>query len=296
MALDLTDVAIARLKLHTIGLSYRKSGSHAREVLGSGVLVTIEGRRGILTCGHVAELFEKVSDVQLGFFNSDAQNKFPLRADLNQIIQSSHSFEEAETVIDLAFTLLTPELATAVDAKSGVFLNADKNRKKMEEFAGTRKQFFDVIFGLVEEFSGEPEVYGKNIVSNLRAVLYSGRIVPRENGLLYFEPRDRDNLPNSFGGMSGSGVWRIYYDESKEGDDAFVAAMLCGIVSWQRKDEKQIACQGWDRIDQALIRKFARLFHSRNWQGATMLSSSLPPRLCPLAREIPVEEGPKRQS
>ena len=253
MELDLTDVVIARLKFHTIGLSYRKSDSAARQVLGSGVLVTIGGRRGILICGHVAEMFEKVGDVQLGFFNSDAQNKFPLRADLNQILQSSHSFEEAETVIDLAFTLLTPELATSVDAKSGVFLNADKNRKKMEEFAATRKQFFDVILGLVEEFSGKPEVDGKNIVSNLRAVLYSGRIVPCENGLLLFEPKERENLPNSFGGMSGGGVWRIYYDESKKGDDAFVAAMLCGIVSWERKDEKQVACQGWDRIDQALI-------------------------------------------
>lgn len=213
VALDLTDVVIARLKLHTIGLSYRNDGSQAREVLGSGVLVTIDGRRGILTCGHVAEKFEKKNDVQLGFFNSEAQNKFPLRADLNQIIQSSDSFEEAETVLDLAFTLLTPELATAVEAKSGVFLNADKNRKKMEEFAATRNKFFDVIFGLISEFSGEPEVEGKNVVSNLRAVLYSGQIVPRENGLLHFEPRDRENLPNSFGGMSG-GVRHRFMEKS----------------------------------------------------------------------------------
>jgi hypothetical protein len=28
--------------------------------------------------------------------------------------------------------------------------------------------------------------------------------------------------------------------------------MLCGIASWQI-DERKIACQGWDRIDQALI-------------------------------------------
>ncbi len=254
MALDLTDAVIARLKNHTIGLTYRKDGSQAREVLGSGVLVTIEGRRGVLTCGHVAEKFEKLSDVQVGFFNSDDQNKFPLRANLNQILQSSHSFKESEKVFDLAFTLLTPELATAIEAKFGVFLNADKNRKKMEEFASTRSKFFDVIFGLVEEFSGESETEGKNVISNLRAVLYSGRILPGENGLLHFEPKDRgENLPNSFGGMSGGGVWRIYYDDEKKGDDALATIMLCGIASWERADKKEVACQGWDRIDQGLI-------------------------------------------
>jgi hypothetical protein len=124
----------------------------------------------------------------------------------------------------------------------------------MEEFASTRSKFFDVIFGLIAEFSGEPETKGGSVISNLRAVLYSGRIVPGENGLLRFEPKDRDeNLPGSFGGMSGGGVWRVYYDEDKEGDDALSITMLCGIASWERADEKEIACQGWDRIDQGLI-------------------------------------------
>ena len=255
MALNLTDAVIARLNHHTIGLTYRKDGSQAREVLGSGVLVTIEGRRGILTCGHVAEKFEKLRDVQVGFFSTDDQNKFSLDAILHQILQSSHSFEESEKVLDLAFTMLTPELATIIDAKSGVFLNADKNRKKMEEYAATRNRFFDVIFGLVEEFSGTPETEGNNVISKLRAVLYSGKIVQRDNGLLHFQPIDREKLPSSFGGMSGGGVWRIYYDESKEGDDALSTAMLCGVASWQRTDEKEIACQGWDRVDQALIPK-----------------------------------------
>lgn len=254
MALDLTDAVIARLKHHTIGLTYRKSGSLAREVLGSGVLVTIEGRRGVLTCGHVAEKFEKVNDLQLGFFTSDGQSKFPLTADFNQILESGRSFDESEKVLDLAFTLLTPRLAATLDAKSGVFLNAETNRKKMEHLASTRSKFFDVIFGLIAEFSGEPEIEGRNVISNLRAVLYSGRVLPRENGLLHFEPRDRgENLPESFGGMSGGGVWRIYYDDEKEGDDALSTAMLCGIASWEKPDKNVVACQGWDRIDQALI-------------------------------------------
>jgi hypothetical protein len=52
--------------------------------------------------------------------------------------------------------------------------------------------------------------------------------------------------------MSGGGVWRIYYAEDEK-ESKITAAMLCGIASWQIGDATKIACQGWDRIDQALI-------------------------------------------
>jgi hypothetical protein len=107
---------------------------------------------------------------------------------------------------------------------------------------------------LIAEFSSAPETENNSVISNLRAVLYSGRILPHENGLLHFEPRDLgENPPSSFGGMSGGGVWRVYYDENKGDTDALSTLMLCGIASWERADNQSIACQGWDRIDQALL-------------------------------------------
>jgi hypothetical protein len=51
--------------------------------------------------------------------------------------------------------------------------------------------------------------------------------------------------------MSGGGLWRIYFVEN-ENETKIVAAMLCGIASWQI-DATRIACQGWDRIDQMLV-------------------------------------------
>jgi hypothetical protein len=54
-----------------------------------------------------------------------------------------------------------------------------------------------------------------------------------------------------FGGMSGGGIWRVYFIEDKM-ESRIITTMLCGIASWQI-DNRQIACQGWDRIDQILI-------------------------------------------
>jgi hypothetical protein len=80
-------------------------------------------------------------------------------------------------------------------------------------------------------------------------VLHSGHVCGQENGLLTFEAMkyNRHELPKSFGGMSGGGLWRIYFVES-ENETKIVATMLCGIASWQI-DDTRIACQGWDRID-----------------------------------------------
>ena len=57
-----------------------------------------------------------------------------------------------------------------------------------------------------------------------------------------------NELPKRFGGMSGGGLWRIYFVEDEK-ESRIIATMLCGIASWQI-DDRKIACQGWDRIDQ----------------------------------------------
>ena len=87
----------------------------------------------------------------------------------------------------------------------------------------------------------------------MRGVLHTGHICAQEKGLLTVEAMDYNlhELPKCFGGMSGSGLWRIYFVED-EIESKIIATTLCGIVSWQI-DDRKIACQGWDRIDQGLI-------------------------------------------
>jgi hypothetical protein len=90
------------------------------------------------------------------------------------------------------------------------------------------------MLGLVGEFSQTPYIEGREFISPMRGVLHSGHVCGQENGLLTFEAMkyNRHELPKSFGGMSGGGLWRIYFVEN-ENETKIVATMLCGIASWQ---------------------------------------------------------------
>ncbi|TWA88994.1 hypothetical protein [Bradyrhizobium stylosanthis] len=252
---DLSDAILPHLAHYAVGMVLRELGEESR-VLGSGTLVSIEGRRGILTCGHVAERYERLPEIGLVRFAGTAtkrqQRILSLGDTKTMIVQSSNSFEDGKEVLDLAFTALPPEIASSLEAQ-GLFLSLETNRAKMEEWASTREKSIDAVLGLVEEFSTPSFKEGREFISPMRGVLHSGHVTARENGLLTLKAMEynRPQLPKCFGGMSGGGLWRIYYDESED-DPSIAAAMLCGVVSWQI-DDTNLACQGWDRIDQGLV-------------------------------------------
>ena len=251
-AYDISDQILARVSNFAVGLVIR--GGKGSKVLGSGVFATIEGRRGILTCGHVAEQYEKLSEIGIIRFVASGHQRRILKLGETQavIVQSSDTFEEAKEVLDLAFTVLSPDLVSSVEAHS-VFLNIDKNRAKMEAMASSKGKNVDAMLGLIAEFSQEPFIEGTQVVSLMRGALHTGRVSAQENGLLTFKAMDYNvpEMPKCFGGMSGAGVWRVYYVESEK-ETKVVEAMLCGVTSWQIDDTK-LACQGWDRIDQMLV-------------------------------------------
>ncbi len=252
---DISDAILSRLSHFAVGLVVTSPGEGSK-VLGSGVLAYIEGRRGILTCGHVAEKYEKLAEIGLVRFVAGSGNQrrmLQLGDTQTAIIQSSDSFEEGKEVLDLAFTILPPDEVSSIEALGGVFLNIEKNQTKMEALAPSEGKHIDAMLGLVAEFSQTPYVEGKEIISPMRGVLHTGHVCHQEKGLLTVEAMKYNlhELPKCFGGMSGGGVWRVYFVES-ETETKIVATMLCGIASWQI-DGTQIACQGWDRIDQALV-------------------------------------------
>ena len=252
MVHDISDAVLARISNFAVGLVVRKDGAGS-EVLGSGVLVSIEGRRGILTCGHVAEKYAKRDEIGLIRFVAGNQRQLiPLGDTQTLILQSSDSFEEGKEVLDLAFTQLPPDVAASIEARA-VFLNIQKNRAKLESGEPAGARHIDAMVGLVAELSDRPFVAGKEVISPMSGVLHTGHLCAQQNGLLTIEAMsyNRDKLPKKFGGMSGGGLWRVYFVET-ETECNITAMILCGIVSWQI-DETKLACQGWDRIDQGLI-------------------------------------------
>jgi hypothetical protein len=253
MAHDIADAILSHVSNFAVGLIRRVEGAGST-VLGSGVLVSIEGRRGILTAGHVAAAYEKLPEVGLVRFVAGGQQRRMLKLGDTQtiILQSSDTFTESKVVFDLAFTQLPPDAASLIEAQ-GVFLNIEKNPTKMEARAPAEGKHVDAMLGLIAEFSQQPFIEGKEFISPMRGVLHTGHICAQQNGLLTVEAMDYnlDVLPKSFGGMSGGGLWRIYFVEGEKGP-TIIGTMLCGVASWQI-DDRKIACQGWDRIDQGLI-------------------------------------------
>jgi hypothetical protein len=201
MAEDLLDAIRDQLANFVVGLVERVEGAGSK-VLGSGVLVSIEGRRG------------------------------------------------------MGFTYLNPEVADSIAAQS-VFLNIEKNRGRIEGKQPTDGYCVDVMFGLVAQYSGKPVIEEGRFVSP-RAVIYRGKMHSDKNALLRFQTIDDDpeKLPKDFGGLSGSGLWRIHFVDRGAGKFDIIEKRLWGITSWQidkQNNRGAVAGQGRDRIDQALI-------------------------------------------
>jgi hypothetical protein len=256
MAEDLLDAIRAHLANYAVGLVKRVEGAGS-EVVGSGVLVSIEGRRGILTCGHVAEQYDKLDEIGLTQFVAGKQQNRPVDISdaHHRIVHSSVEWTEGD--LDLAFTFLNPDVADAVESQS-VFLNIEMNRDRIEGGEPTRGHSVDVMFGLVDEYSGPPFIEGCKFVSPMRAVIYRGKMHSDDNALIRFQTIDDvpEKLPKSFGGLSGSGMWRIHYLDHGEGKFEIIEKRLWGITSWQidkQNNRGAVVGQGWDRIDQGLI-------------------------------------------
>jgi hypothetical protein len=177
-------------------------------------------------------------------------------SDAHHIVVQSGD-EWTERGIDLGFTFLNPEIADSVATQS-TFLNIEKNRQRIEGDQPPSGHYLDVVFGLIAEYSEKPAIENGRWISPMRAVIYRGKMHSDENGLLRFQTADDDpeKLPRDFGGLSGSGLWRIHFADHGAGKFEIIEKRLWGITSWQidkQNNKGAIAGQGWDRIDQGLI-------------------------------------------
>jgi len=134
------------------------------------------------------------------------------------------------------------------------FVNYDINRKKFIDGEPSHRTHVDAVFSLVDEFSGKPVRERSDVTTPMRSVLTPGHVTERKNGALTLECMDYNvgELPERFGGTSGGGLWRMYLNQSDDGSYEHVQTRLCGVASFQR-DATHIVCQGFERIEQALI-------------------------------------------
>ncbi len=107
MTKDISDLVLPKISNYAIGLVKKTEGSGS-EVLGSGVLISIEGCHGILTCGHVAEAYEKLPELGLINFSATGPQRRLLNLSETQTIILHTERNWPEKGFDLAFTFLPP--------------------------------------------------------------------------------------------------------------------------------------------------------------------------------------------
>jgi hypothetical protein len=222
---------------------------------GSGVLIKHGERYGILTCAHVdkylRDLKRPVGLVRLN--RGLAQQSATLEMDeVFSYAAGEAPWRAGEE--DIAFIHLPPHLAGNV-AKDCVFLDADKNFAKPQpgDYSSLIQAYS--VFGLVEEFTGATTRQDGRATTLLKGVLTSGALL--EFGALTATlecfKENLPDLPTSFGGTSGGGLWRVYLRKRNDGNFEAAHYRLIGIASNEdRGAPPRITCQAVGRIEAML--------------------------------------------
>jgi hypothetical protein len=152
---------------------------------------------------------------------------------------------------DIAFVHLPTHFIGNI-AKDCVFLDLEMNFTKPEPEKDSSQIQVHSVFGLVESFTGATTRQSGRATTALKGVLTSGvlRDIDRLNATLECFKENLLDLPDSFGGTSGGGLWRVYVRKSDDESFKVVHHRLIGIASREVKGTPPwITCQGLGRIE-----------------------------------------------
>jgi hypothetical protein len=249
---DVAGAVLDKVKHFTIGFGRAGDTPAAK---GTGVLIRHGELHGILTCAHVDKYLRELKQpVGLVRLNRGLAQQFGT-IDMEEVF-SYAAGEEPWTKggEDISFIHLPPQLVGNI-AKDCVFLDAEKNFSKPEP--DNRSSLIPAysVFGLVEEFTGATTRQDGMATTLLKGVLTSGvlRDVDALTATLECFKENLPDLPDSFGGTSGGGLWCVYVRKRDDGSFEAIHHRLIGIASQEDKSSPpRITCQGMGRVEAML--------------------------------------------
>jgi hypothetical protein len=141
------------------------------------------------------------------------------------------------------------------------FVDGDRNSAEASDDDPTSDHHFDVVAGIIADWTGKPKVDRGVSKTPLMALQNVGKIVGRteQSGFdfFFFEPKPQMDfeMPNSFGGTSGGPLWRIHTKRESDGSHSLVKRRLIGVAFYEQED-RQIICHGPKSI---YVRFFERI-------------------------------------
>lgn len=239
---------------HTIGLiklfDLQNPGQKYLHI-GAGTFVTIGRNRGILTARHCIDSLDNNS--ALGLTISQNWSIFKIYYPRSRIVNLGNPVND-EMGPDLAFINLTPTEVASISVEFN-FINLNTSIEKMEKI-----NICDPSYGWA--ICGTPEV---GTITNSDPIHYKAD-VSLQNYCLFINPPvysvidnkydywechidflEDKNLPHSFGGMSGGGLWMI--NCNKDGEFSFFLAGVMFFQSAMIHNMRSIKCNGFKCIN-----------------------------------------------
>jgi hypothetical protein len=241
--LDIRKVAATNITRSTIG--FLDCSGDVPKSLGSATFVQFGNVPGLLTCAHVAYALEERAqrgEEDIGIV------MFPARkgAIQNTLIKVSHlkitrigdpPFE-TETGPDIAFIALPAMYAGTLQAQASIVngdLQSERSRTPQPQL-----ETIEVVAGVVAQWITTESKGDNRILARVEALGTTGRLRSQRDAEGYdtlefdIEPDQQVTLPETFGGTSGGGIWRLFYELDGNGDIVVKERRLTGVAFFEK--------------------------------------------------------------
>lgn len=250
--------ALAYEHRHFVVLLFRVAPATMPEYIGSGTLVTVDGEYFILTAEHVHEALDKAPC--LGISHTDGMNLDVFRTDLFRVFVPEPRASD-DWGPDLALMRLPDHLLPKLKAEKA-FHDLTKVLDRCEREALQADHGFWFFLGTPKELC----VFDKDgALLKVMAYVSAGpepHEIHRRGQYDYYDlrvnRREIQNLPDSHGGVSGGGLWRVEIHRDGERSFRWTGRRFEGVVFYEENPAEQVGfvrAHGRDSI-RALVLAF----------------------------------------
>jgi hypothetical protein len=241
---------------YTIGFLRLHSNETAEDatLLGSGVLVKINGIRAILTAQHVVKVLPRQGKIGLALSNKKETSN--IDASFLNIVEIERGNSD-ETGPDLAYIILAAHDANNIESKKS-FYNLSLKKEQFSSAPPEEGAGIWFALGFVDEKTKIDEnIRNPATVKSFCQFSSIGKIEAYETigeYDYYNFPIDRkisQGVPEDYGGTSGGGLWQVTYRRNEFEDLEIADVILRGICFYQLpslKEKTGIRCHGYNSI------------------------------------------------
>lgn len=201
-----------------------------------------KSNQGLLTCGHVVRELPETGRFGVALFAAKETQDHRYQIDASASVPHSvviYNPPGNRSGPDIAFLPIPPLVFSSLAAISSV-IDLDREKEKMALPTPKNADFVSIVTGLVADDTLPAERIGNRmrlIVSGYGNVGSLKTFTPIEGwDTVEFLPRRESyesGPPRSFGGTSGGGIWKLYLNETSEGQYRVLDSRLAGVAFWE---------------------------------------------------------------